>query len=57
VDVRFAFWFVPGICLGAFLGGVITAYINPVLLLWLFVIFLVRCRRTYDLYLLGEIGS
>ena len=41
VDVRFALWFVPGICLGAFLGGAITAYINPVLLMWLFVIFLV----------------
>ena len=41
VDIRFALWFVPGICLGAFLGGAITAYINPVLLMWLFVIFLV----------------
>jgi len=41
VDIRFALWFVPGICLGAFIGGAITAYINPVLLMWLFVIFLV----------------
>ena len=41
VDIRFALWFVPGICLGAFLGGVITAYVNPVLLMWLFVIFLI----------------
>jgi uncharacterized protein len=41
VDIRFALWFVPGICLGAFLGGAITSYINPVLLMWLFVIFLV----------------
>ena len=41
VDIRFALWFVPGICLGAFLGGAITAYINPVLLMWLFVIFLI----------------
>ncbi|MEN6518669.1 MAG: sulfite exporter TauE/SafE family protein [Methanospirillum sp.] len=41
VDVRFALWFVPGICLGAFLGGVISAYIDPELLMWLFVIFLV----------------
>jgi len=41
VDVRFALWFVPGICLGAFIGGVAAAYINPVLLMWLFVIFLV----------------
>ncbi|MEN6340990.1 MAG: sulfite exporter TauE/SafE family protein [Methanospirillum sp.] len=41
VDVRFALWFVPGICIGAFLGGVLTAYIDPALLMWLFVIFLV----------------
>lgn len=41
VDIRFALWFVPGICLGAYLGGVITAYVNPVLLMWLFVIFLI----------------
>ena len=41
VDIRFALWFVPGICLGAFIGGVAAAYINPVLLMWLFVIFLV----------------
>ena len=41
VDVRFALWFVPGICLGAFIGGVAAAYINPVLLMWLFVIFLI----------------
>jgi uncharacterized protein len=40
VDIRFALRFVPGICLGAFLGGVMAAYINPVILVWLFVIFL-----------------
>ena len=41
IDIRFALWFVPGICVGAFLGGVSAAYINPVLLMWLFVIFLI----------------
>nr|WP_321353285.1 sulfite exporter TauE/SafE family protein [uncultured Methanoregula sp.] len=41
VDVKFALWFVPGICLGAFLGGVAAAYINPAILMWLFVIFLI----------------
>jgi len=41
VDIRFALWFVPGICIGAFLGGMAAAYIDPVLLMWLFVIFLV----------------
>jgi Predicted permeases len=41
VDIRFALWFVPGICIGAFLGGMAAAYIDPVLLMWLFVIFLI----------------
>jgi uncharacterized membrane protein YfcA len=41
VDIRFALWFVPGICLGAFLGGVMAAYINPMILMWLFVVFLI----------------
>ncbi len=41
IDIQFALWFVPGICIGAFLGGVAAAYINPVLLMWLFVIFLI----------------
>lgn len=40
IDVKFALWFVPGICLGAFLGGVAAAYMNPAILMWLFVIFL-----------------
>ncbi|MFH0968357.1 MAG: sulfite exporter TauE/SafE family protein, partial [Methanobacteriota archaeon] len=41
VDIRFALWFIPGICLGAYLGGVMTAFINPAILMWLFVIFLI----------------
>jgi len=41
VDIRFALWFVPGICIGAFLGGMAAAYIDPVFLMWLFVIFLI----------------
>jgi uncharacterized membrane protein YfcA len=40
VDVKFALWFIPGICLGAFLGGAMAAYVSPVILMWLFVIFL-----------------
>jgi len=40
VDVRFALWFVPGICIGAFLGGIAAGYINPAILMWLFVVFL-----------------
>jgi len=41
VDIRFALWFIPGICLGAYLGGVLTAYINPEILMWMFVVFLI----------------
>jgi uncharacterized membrane protein YfcA len=41
VDIRFALLFVPGICLGAFLGGAMAALINPAILMWLFVIFLI----------------
>ncbi len=41
VDIRFGLWFVPGICLGAFIGGAAAAYINPAILMWLFVIFLI----------------
>ena len=41
VDIRFALWFVPGICIGAFAGGVVSGYVNPAILMWLFVVFLV----------------
>ncbi len=42
VDLRLALFFIPGICIGAFLGGVLTDRIdNPDILMWLFVVFLV----------------
>jgi uncharacterized membrane protein YfcA len=40
IDIQFALLFVPGICLGAFLGGAMAALVNPTILMWLFVIFL-----------------
>jgi len=40
IDLRLSFVFVPGICLGAFIGGVLTNFISPTILLWLFVVFL-----------------
>src|SRR5665647_464843 len=32
IDLRLSFVFVPGICLGAFIGGVLTNFINPTIL-------------------------
>ncbi len=40
IDLRLAVAFIPGICIGAFLGGVMTNFVNPAILLWLFVLFL-----------------
>jgi uncharacterized protein len=40
IDLRLAAAFIPGICIGAFLGGAMTNFVDPELLLWLFVIFL-----------------
>jgi len=40
IDIRLSLVFVPGICLGAFIGGALTNFINPTILLWIFVIFL-----------------
>ncbi len=41
VDVRLAVAFIPGIVAGSFLGGALGNFVDPVLLLWLFVAFLV----------------
>ncbi len=40
IDFRLAAAFIPGICIGAFIGGAMTNFVNPAILLWLFVIFL-----------------
>ncbi|HPN35551.1 MAG TPA: sulfite exporter TauE/SafE family protein [bacterium] len=41
IDFKASFMFVPGIVLGAFVGGAISKYINTNVLLWLFVFFLI----------------
>ncbi len=41
VDVRLAVAFIPGIVAGSFLGGALGNFVDPVLLLWLFVAFLI----------------
>jgi uncharacterized membrane protein YfcA len=40
IDLRMAVVFIPGICIGAFIGGAMTNFVNPEILLWLFVLFL-----------------
>jgi len=40
VDLRLSLTFVPGICIGALVGGAATGYVDSTLLMWLFVIFL-----------------
>jgi uncharacterized membrane protein YfcA len=40
IDFRMSLLFVPGICIGAFIGGALSDFVNLTLLLWLFVVFL-----------------
>jgi uncharacterized membrane protein YfcA len=41
IDLKIAAAFIPGICLGALLGGALGNFVDPTLLMWLFVIFLI----------------
>jgi len=41
IDFKTSMIFVPGICVGAFLGGAWSKSVNPTVLLWLFVFFLI----------------
>ena len=41
IDFKTSMIFVPGICAGAFLGGALSKSVNPTVLLWLFVLFLI----------------
>jgi uncharacterized membrane protein YfcA len=41
IDLRMATVFIPGICIGAYTGGVLTNFIDPTILIWIFVIFLI----------------
>lgn len=41
VDLKMSLAFIPGICVGAFIGGASTKYVDSTLLMWLFVAFLI----------------
>lgn len=49
IDFKTSFIFAPGICAGAFIGGVLSKSVNNTILLWLFVFFLfaVGARMIY----------
>ncbi len=51
IDLRLGMAFIPGICLGAFIGGALTNFVNPNILLWIFVVFLAGAggRMIYSL--------
>ncbi len=40
IDLKISAAFIPGICLGALLGGALGNFVDPTFLLWLFVVFL-----------------
>ncbi|MEX1248774.1 MAG: sulfite exporter TauE/SafE family protein [Anaerolineales bacterium] len=56
IDFKTSFMFVPGIIIGAFAGGVYSKFVNTVVLLWLFVIFLIvlGARMFYAYWEKGE---
>ena len=56
IDIQFALWFVRHLH-GPFLGGVAAAYIDPVLLMWLFVIFLISLGGRIIYTRMGEISA
>lgn len=56
IDYKASFAFVPGIIIGAFLGGYLSKYVDTQVLLWLFVIFLVSLGARM-LYTYWEKGS
>ncbi len=41
VDLKLSLAFIPGICIGALIGGASTKYVDSTLLMWLFVVFLI----------------
>lgn len=52
IDLKMAAAFIPGICLGALLGGALGNFVDPTLLMWLFVLFLMGAgaRMVYTLW-------
>lgn len=57
IDFRASLAFVPGIVVGAFLGGVLSQHVNATILLWLFVVFLVGvgARMVYTYWEKGKV--
>ncbi|MFZ5517451.1 MAG: sulfite exporter TauE/SafE family protein [Candidatus Zhuqueibacterota bacterium] len=41
IDYKASFTFVPGISIGAFVGGAVSKYFNTIIFFWLFVVFLI----------------
>lgn len=41
IDLKMAAAFIPGICLGALAGGALGNFVDPTLLMWIFVLFLI----------------
>lgn len=56
IDFKASLLFVPGIGLGAFIGGALSAFVDTVCLLWLFVVFLsvVGARMVYAYWEKGK---
>ena len=57
IDYKASFLFVPGICVGAFIGGALSKFVNTAVLLWLFVFFLlvVGARLVYTHWERGKV--
>jgi uncharacterized membrane protein YfcA len=57
IDFKASFIFVPGITLGAFMGGALAKFVNTTILLWLFVFFLVGlgARMVYTYWEKGKV--
>ncbi|HEY3419013.1 MAG TPA: sulfite exporter TauE/SafE family protein [Methanomassiliicoccales archaeon] len=41
IDMKMSAAFIPGICIGSLIGGVLGNFVDPTILMWLFVIFLI----------------
>jgi uncharacterized protein len=52
VDLKISAAFVPGICIGSLIGGALGNFVDPTLLMWIFVIFLVAAgaRMVYAIW-------
>jgi len=57
IDFKTSFIFMPGICVGAFIGGALAKFVNTKFLLWLFVFFLVGvgARMVYTYWEKGKV--